>query len=78
MQDKKSKRQTLQVKKSITNLVQKARPEQGGEKSMAKFTYEDISEVKSIGSGHTMIRYIAQKQPTLNNKGNDSFNNFDM
>ena len=59
----------------MTNLVPKSRPEQSTENNMAKLTYEDISEVKSIGFGHKMIRYIGQKQPT---NGNGSFNNFDM
>ena len=45
----------------MTNLVPKSRPEQSSEKNMAKLTYEDISEVKSIGFGHKMIRYTGHK-----------------
>ena len=47
----------------MTNLVPKSRLEQSSENNMAKLTYEDISEVKSIGFGHKMIRNIGQKQP---------------
>lgn len=47
----------------MTNLVPKSTAEQSSEKNMAKSTYEDISEVKSIGFGHKAIRYIGQKQP---------------